>query len=384
MANALPVIYLMATRNGGLALIVDGKEVFPIWLDQLTSDNLRAVVQGRGDEIEGYIGAYLSFRRETNNVISQITWISNLEKMTQWLWEAGMGHVVGWLCQNEKKRAILIPSGLLALLPLHAAWYMEDDQAHYAMEDICFSYAPSIAALRSASEKAGLRKSTLLTVNSLDPKQYFSPILINLASNYFDRSKQIDFPFPSARKQQVLAYLDQWLVHFSCHGNVEFANPLRSSLLLPRENELLLADILTKQLINTRLAVLSACETGVPGARLIDEVISLPSALIQAGFAGVIASMWLIDDRATTLLLAQFYKRWFEMDTYPAEALRQSQIWLKQADKDDIKEAIAELIEIATDQDVKEAFRQYIKTDNENNFDFTNPCYWAAFAAWGL
>ena len=39
------------------------------------------------------------------------------------------------------------------------------------------------------------------------------------------------------------------------------------------------------------MAVLSACETGLISAELPNEVISMPAALLQAGFAGVVASL---------------------------------------------------------------------------------------------
>lgn len=56
-----------------------------------------------------------------------------------------------------------------------------------------------------------------------------------------------------------------------------------------------------------RLALLSACETGLPGTQLPDEVVSLPTRLLQAGVAGVAASLWSVADLSTTLLLVRFY-----------------------------------------------------------------------------
>ena len=52
-----------------------------------------------------------------------------------------------------------------------------------------------------------------------------------------------------------------------------------------------------------RLATLSACETGIVGADLPDEAASLPSALLQAGFCGVAASLWSVADISTAMLM---------------------------------------------------------------------------------
>ena len=61
---------------------------------------------------------------------------------------------------------------------------------------------------------------------------------------------------------------------------------------------LTIKDLFELHLSGARLATLSACETGIPGTRLPDEVVSLPSAFIQAGFAGAIGSLWTVSDKS--------------------------------------------------------------------------------------
>ena len=80
----------------------------------------------------------------------------------------------------------------------------------------------------------------------------------------------------------------------------------------------------------TRLTVLSACDTDRPGAPLPDEVVSLPSALIQAGAAGVVASQWAVRGEAVSLLMARFYQSWRTGGLQPAAALREAQRWLRE------------------------------------------------------
>jgi CHAT domain-containing protein len=92
---------------------------------------------------------------------------------------------------------------------------------------------------------------------------------------------------------------------------------------------LTLRDILALRLENVRLAVLSACETGIPGTDLPDEVISLPTGLAQAGVAGVVASLWSVSDLSTMMLMARFYELWKCDSLEPPEALRQIQLWIR-------------------------------------------------------
>jgi MYXO-CTERM domain-containing protein len=60
-------------------------------------------------------------------------------------------------------------------------------------------------------------------------------------------------------------------------------------------------------LVGTRLAVLSACETGVGEARTGDGVHGLRRALALAGAETVVMSLWKVDDDATRALMTRYY-----------------------------------------------------------------------------
>jgi CHAT domain-containing protein len=119
------------------------------------------------------------------------------------------------------------------------------------------------------------------------------------------------------------------VLHFSCHGETDFSNQLESGLLLSGNKKLTLRDFLGAKLPNARLAVLSACETGIPELELPDEVVSIPSALVEAGVAGIVASLWRIPDESTSILMAKFYEYWKHEHLHPAEALRRAQAWVR-------------------------------------------------------
>jgi CHAT domain-containing protein len=80
-----------------------------------------------------------------------------------------------------------------------------------------------------------------------------------------------------------------------------------------------------------RLAVLSACLTNVTGAAMPNEMVGLPSAFIELGFAGVIASAWQVDDLATTYLMTALYHYWRQDGHEPVVALNRAQRWLRTA-----------------------------------------------------
>jgi CHAT domain-containing protein len=57
------------------------------------------------------------------------------------------------------------------------------------------------------------------------------------------------------------------------------------------------------------LVTLSACETGVSRVAPGNEAIGLVRGFLLAGAAGVVASLWAVDDAATAALMRSFYAR---------------------------------------------------------------------------
>ena len=71
---------------------------------------------------------------------------------------------------------------------------------------------------------------------------------------------------------------------------------------------LTVAEIMTRLSLNRcRLAVLSACESGIARLHGGGEMTGLPSAMLIAGVRSVVASLWPVDDAATVLLMEAFY-----------------------------------------------------------------------------
>jgi CHAT domain-containing protein len=76
------------------------------------------------------------------------------------------------------------------------------------------------------------------------------------------------------------------------------------------------------------LAVLSACETGLVEEGGGEGVFGLQRAFHLAGTRNVVASLWKVDDEATTALMALFYHKYWQEKLPPLEALRQAQLTL--------------------------------------------------------
>ncbi len=71
--------------------------------------------------------------------------------------------------------------------------------------------------------------------------------------------------------------------------------------------------------------VLSACETGPRGVGASDETLGLVRGLVHAGARTVLASLWRVDDRATTQEMGNLYDAWSTTRTL-GQAWREAQV----------------------------------------------------------
>ena len=81
--------------------------------------------------------------------------------------------------------------------------------------------------------------------------------------------------------------------------------------------------------LNADLVVLSACQTGLGSGRLADvpegdDWVSLTRAFLHAGAHTVVATLWTVDDRATAVLMEEFYKA-YRTGQQPSRALAGAQ-----------------------------------------------------------
>jgi CHAT domain-containing protein/tetratricopeptide (TPR) repeat protein len=381
----LPLVYLVAGADEGLALLVTGTEIIPIWLEKLSDATLSDTFLGPEYELGGYLADYLDWRSNLQDEVAHKAWAYKVEQITGWLWNAGMGSIIEQLKKQNIKSVVLIPSGLLGLLPLHATW--TDDSSHptgkrYALDDICFSYAPSAHTLRHVRLKVQLPFNSFLGIDTLTD-EYISNQVVDEVRLWFSEQTIKHLTKNEVQLELLKDYLPIYnILHFATHGIAGFDDPLHDSILtLYKPPHLSLADIMKLDLHSARLAVLAACESSIPGDfEIIDEVVSLPTGFLQAGVPGIVGSLWLANDWSTLLLMRKFYELWLAQNVYPTEALRQAQIWLRDTTNADWLSYFQTRNE--------EPFLSFFKDMNDLGYEqeryFSHPLYWAAFGFTGL
>jgi CHAT domain-containing protein len=158
---------------------------------------------------------------------------------------------------------------------------------------------------------------------------------------------------------------------------------------MAHDESLPVANLLGLRLDGARLAALSACETAIVGSRLPDEVVSLSSALLQAGFAGVIASMWSVSDLFTALLMPRIYQLWIQDGVSPHQALRQAVKWLREQTAADLAKSFEAARARAANVDSKdyeqasEAWQHFAYDYAPEDRPYAHGVFWAAFAYTG-
>jgi hypothetical protein len=250
--------------------------------------NVAALLEVFDDELPT-----MAMRRRRREVVSDIL---------GWLWDAAVAPVLATLPAESPTppRVWWLPTGLLGLLPLHAAGHPGQPGA---LDTTVSSSIPSLRALREARDRPPARNRSSLTV-----ALHRTPGQQELSGAVDDAThSDAVLTDEEATASHVLTALQQatW-AHFACHAVADTASQVNSGLWL-HDRMLRLPEIGGLRLREAELAYLSACSTANHGIRYADEVLHLGSAFHLAGFRHVIASLWPLDDTSAAEAARSFH-----------------------------------------------------------------------------
>jgi CHAT domain-containing protein len=239
----------------------------------------------------------------------------------------------------------IVPHGYLFYLPFHA---FRGPDGTYLIEERAVVYAPSAALMMLARlHRKPARPARFLglgTGRQADPparRQDFEDEARAIAS----LSMWQDYEALTGAAASASALLERGrtadVVHCACHGHFDASDPLASGLLLsdgqqlpelrpdgapPREFLLSARDVAAAPL-QADLVYLSACVSGRHDIQPGDEILGLVRALITAGAASIVASLWPVAAWGSTrLLMETFYKRWLVDGRPKARAIQEAQL----------------------------------------------------------
>jgi CHAT domain-containing protein len=148
-----------------------------------------------------------------------------------------------------------------------------------------------------------------------------------------ERREALDFD--ASRATLMNPEIGQYrIIHLATHGLLDSVHPELSGIVLslvdrqgqPQNGFLRLNEVYNLKL-SADLVVLSACQTGLGKEIRGEGLVGLTRGFMYAGAPRVVASLWKVDDRATSELMRHFYGAMLKGDGVPpAAALRAAQI----------------------------------------------------------
>ncbi|WP_432838090.1 CHAT domain-containing protein [Dactylosporangium sp. CA-092794] len=302
-----------------------------------------------------------------------------------WLHAHAEAHVDPEPCINDLAEALgpalrsvpaagiaLIPIGGLAALPVHAA--VLQATAQRPAGPLAPRYLPNARFRQIAAPRTD--GGTLIIGVGVAPGVPPLPRAAAEARYLQARFGGVVVPSPTtASVLQGLGTAD--LVHFICHGLSRIDDPLAGGLALT-DGLLSVQMMMAQPPLRSQLVLIAACEVAQSGRRLPDEVVGLPSALLQAGASAVVSALWPVDD-AMAFTLHRRVRELLRAGRRPAVALAQAQLWLRVASREELQALYPDL-----HRPRRAAANPRIAAGRAADIPYRASRHWAAFTYTGL
>lgn len=279
------------------------------------------------EDVEQRIGRVLRTMRKRNlDRPERLT--EHLDMLGSWLWEPVAGELEG------KRRVIVAASGALRYLPFQ----MIRREGRYLVQDHEVVNVTNVGSLkRRSDEELRVSGASLLALGNPDGSLPAADTEVERLGELFPGAAILQRD-QATRERLVALAPGRSVLHLATHGILDAEAPERSYIVLAPEGEdsegrlpYLEIPALYTALADTRLVVLSACETAVPlapeGAAVQGgglEIAGLANQFRRAGVPRLMASLWQVSDHSTGLLMSRFYSALGEGRAAP-EALATAQ-----------------------------------------------------------
>ncbi len=241
------------------------------------------------------------------------------------------------LKNNLKEKLVISPDEILCFLPLEA---IPIEKNKNIIDNYTISYTYSASTLLAFQQKSQ-QESNYFFVFSTKKILIFAPIhfekykLPTLSATEIAAqklAKNYDATLYLGKKASKKAFLEtansaeilQLFTHASGAPNSE-----NDPCLYLSDTLLLLKDIGTKKQLTAKLAVLTACETNSGKEAKGEGIQSLAYSFAQAGIPATVATLWEVEDEASSKITTYFYQS-LEKGLPKDEALRAAKLHLRQ------------------------------------------------------
>ena len=259
-----------------------------------------------------------------------------LDGLLPWIGERIARDLADLLDELGAVGATVAACGPLSTVPLHAAVWADGETLLDSFE---LAATPS-ATVHAAAHRRAARSEQLFSklVAIADPTDDLPGTRREVAAirGRFAASAVAEGPDADAEFLRANAAAAS-VLHIAGHGFGNMVDGDDSGFLLA-DGVLTAAEIAALGPLKARLAVASACQSGlIEIGDEADEAFNLGTALLFAGAAAAIASLWPVDDLATAMLMTRTYEELAGGGT-PVAALSKAQRWLRTLPEQDLDE----------------------------------------------
>ncbi|TAE59739.1 MAG: CHAT domain-containing protein [Nostocales cyanobacterium] len=258
--------------------------------------------------------------------------IEDSQKLSQEIYNLIFNEELAKKLETSKiKNLVFIADGFLKNIPLATLY----DGKKYLIEKYSIALAPS---LQLVDIKPLAREEIKLFAGGLSESRTIFGKTFDALPNVLSELEEIQTQFPDGIvlknqtfiAQNVESKIQQYpaqIVHLATHG--EFGSTAETTFILTWDNKLNIEQLNSlisadkKQIRPIELLVLSACQTASGDDR---AALGLAGIAVKAGARSTIASLWSVDDEATSILMQKLYQELADSKVTKAEALRRAQL----------------------------------------------------------
>jgi len=236
---------------------------------------------------------------------------------------------------EKAKHLVIVPDGSLFRIPFEVLLEADPDEGAgwgempFLARSRSLIYAPSASVFAGLREKKRMKKYETDIIAAGDPDYSYlaesgerslrplpnTRVEVERIGALFKDDKRIVLTGSEASEAALkrnIAENPSRMIHIAAHGLVDPVTPAASSIALsavPGDGEdgfLHTLEILALP-VESRLVVLSACETATGRVSRGEGVVGLSRAFLGAGAEAVVSSLWAVPDESTAELMSSFY-----------------------------------------------------------------------------
>jgi CHAT domain-containing protein len=247
-------------------------------------------------------------------------------QLYQWL----IAPLEGELQRQAIQTLVFVPDGALRAVPMAA---LADANGKFLIEKYPIAITPGLSLMppRAMDRRNAMILRCGLSVSKQGfPELKFVPEELSRIGGLYGGQDLLNTSFTGPNINHALKQTPYTIVHIASHG--EFRSDSKETFLLTFDDRINLHDL--EMLIEpckfagrpVELLMLSACQTASGDDR---AALGLAGVAVKAGARSAVATLWSVNDEASSQLVMQFYSELHDQpDISKAEALRRAQIKL--------------------------------------------------------